>query len=128
MIIYLAAPWKYRAEAKQVAQQYRDKGHTIVSRWHDDWGTKSDAGITESEKRDEAEKDVADVMVCQCLVVLNWEKSEGKAVEQGIAIARHTPIIVVGAASNVFHSLATVKCVNSFAESLGALAELEDYL
>jgi hypothetical protein len=99
-----------------------------VSRWQDGWGTKSDAGITDAEKRDEAEKDVADVMVCQCLVVLNWEKSEGKAVEQGIAIARHTPIIVVGAASNVFHSLATVKCVNSFAESLGALAELEDYL
>ncbi len=128
MIIYLAAPWKFRAEAKQVAGQYRDKGHQVISRWHDEWGTKSDAGITESEKRDEAEKDVADAMAAQVMVVLNWEKSEGKAVEQGIAIARHTPIIVVGAASNVFHSLASVKCVSSFAESLGALAELEDYL
>ena len=128
MIIYVASPWKFRHEANQVAQQYKAKGHTIVSRWHSEWADLDDSTITEAQKRDEAEKDVADVMVCQCLVVLNWEKSEGKAVEQGIAIARHTPIIVVGAASNVFHSLASVKCVNSFAESLGALAELEDYL
>lgn len=128
MIIYAAGPWKYRHEVNQVAEQYKAKGHQVISRWHSEWADQDDAHITEAQKRDEAEKDVADVMACQVVVVLNWEKSEGKAVEQGIAIARHTPIIVVGAASNVFHSLASVKCVNSFAESLGALAELEDYL
>jgi hypothetical protein len=128
MILYIAAPWKHRAHAREVAQQYRDKGHQVVSRWHDEWGVKSDTGMTVAEKREEAEKDVADVRACQAMVVLNWEKSEGKAVEQGIALERRTPIIVVGAESNVFHNLPSVKLVDSFAESLGALAELEEYL
>ena len=130
MLIYVAGPWVHRAQVKQVAQQYRDKGHTVVSRWHDDWGARSDAGITDADKREEAEKDVADVQMSQALVLLNWEGSTGGMfVEQGIAIDRHTPVIVVGGPrSNVFHHLLSVKYVNSFAESLGVLAELEDYL
>lgn len=124
MIIYTAAPWKFRVEAKQVAQQFRDAGHQIISRWHDEWADRPSANVPLAELRGEAEKDVEDVRHAEVVVVLNWEQSEGKAVEQGIALALNIPVLVIGAASNVFHYLPAVRCVDSFAAALRALEAL----
>lgn len=118
MIIYLAAPWKYRAQAKVRASQLRDHGHQIVSRWHDEWAEKPDAAYDHPEQQTEAEKDVMDVKAAEVVLVLNLEKSEGKAVEQGIALARGIPIVVVGERTNVFHHLRQVRMVSDFDEAL----------
>jgi hypothetical protein len=74
-----------------------------VSRWlriHDD-DTKDPWA-----RRREAQADWADVLDSDVLLLLNLEKSEGKAVEQGIALQAGIPIIAVGDTySNVFQHL-----------------------
>lgn len=123
-LIYLAAPWRYRTHAKQVADQLRTAGHQIVSRWHDEWADQSDLGVKPDVLRQEAEYDLADVRACDVMLVLNWEKSEGKAVEQGYAIALKIPVVVVGAQSNVFHYLPGVHVTSSLGSALNIMAGL----
>jgi nucleoside 2-deoxyribosyltransferase len=64
-------------------------------------------GVTcnQSIIRDQAYQDIADVRRADVLVVLNLQKSEGKAVETGIAIAAGIPVISVGPRSNIFQAL-----------------------
>lgn len=123
-LIYLAAPWKFRREAKGVADQLRAGGHQIVSRWHDEWADQSDLGVAPEVLCQEATMDLADVRASDVVLVLNWEKSEGKAVEQGYALALKIPVIIVGALSNVFHYLPTVYQANSLGAALDVLAGL----
>jgi hypothetical protein len=56
--------------------------------------------------RREAQHDWDDVKAADVLVVLNYEKSEGKATEQGLALAMGKKIIGVGKpGNNIFHYL-----------------------
>lgn len=96
--IYLAAPWVRREEARLVRDRLVAAGYEVTSRWLDIDETKTTETI-------EAENDVYDILTAELMVVLNLEKSEGKAVEQGIAIAINTPLYLVGEKSNVFHHL-----------------------
>mgnify|MGYP003394985678 CR=1 FL=1 len=108
MRIYLAAPWTHRQYAHTVAQDFRVQGFVIVSRWHDVWGNQDASAVTPTILQTEALADVADLFSAEALVVLNREKSEGKAVEQGIALALRIPVIIVGLQTNVFHYLPQV--------------------
>ena len=127
MKIYLGAPWVHRALARQIAGQFRQHGHTIVSRWHDEWGAKTDTGLTDADKQDEAEKDVADVIASDVVVQMNWEGSTGGMfVEHGVALARRIPVIVVGKRTNVFHYLNSVFVVPGFFRALDILKMLEE--
>lgn len=118
MKVYIAAPWVHRAYAKEVAEIIRHDGHEVTSRWHDEWGLMPDDFVrTEDETREEAEKDVEDVQKSDAVLVLNIEKSEGKAVEQGIAIDRHIPVIVVGERTHVFHWLKGVTMKQTLSEA-----------
>jgi hypothetical protein len=56
------------------------------------------------------------------LVVLNLEKSEGKAVETGIALMNNIPIVSVGTRSNIFQTLAIE--VETVQEAIAALDRL----
>jgi nucleoside 2-deoxyribosyltransferase len=120
MKIYLAGPWKHRTTAKDVAQQLRDAGHKITSRWHDIW-----ALLEESHDplvmEQEADCDLSDVESADIVVVLNIEKSEGKAVEQGFALGLGIPIVVIGAHSNVFHWLPEVTVVKDLEDAIAYL-------
>lgn len=111
--IYLAAPWSHRRYAAEVAApQLRADGFTVVSRWHDEWATRGDGDATEPELIAEALKDIEDVQRADAMVVLNFSKSEGKAVEQGLALARRIPIVVVGTEyTHVFQHLAIFELV-----------------
>ncbi len=122
--IYLAAPWSRRRFARTVAQQIRKAGHVIVSRWHDEWADRDDKHVSDEEFQNEAAYDVYDVRHSDLMIVLNLVKSEGKAVEQGIALASGIPIIVVGDRSNVFHYLPEVTIVDSVDSVVAALAQL----
>lgn len=57
--------------------------------------------------KEQGEKDTQGVIDADVMVLLNSAKSEGKAVEQGIAIAMCIPIIAIGErgaqSNNVFH-------------------------
>lgn len=127
MRVYVACPWKHKHEAISAAILLRVKGYEISSRWHDliSDGKESDGSDTHPDIcRQEAVHDVADVISSDVVLVLNIEKSEGKAVEQGIAIAHGIPIIVIGTRSNVFQYLPTVRVVSTLVEASRLLASL----
>lgn len=102
MKIYIAAPWKHKEEARNVAAFLEDQGHVIVSRWltqHED--------TTDPQKlQDEAIHDLEDVQACQVFILLNLCASEGKATELGMAYILNKPIILVGPKTgNIFYNL-----------------------
>lgn len=123
MKIYVAGPWKHRDSAALAAKRVRRAGHDVTSRWHD--------GVSEDDEtlmtaRQEALTDVFDVNRSEGMIVLNIERSEGKAVEQGLAMAKGITIVVVGERTNIFQSLDEhFTLVNSLDE---ALRVLEPYL
>jgi hypothetical protein len=106
-VIYLAAPWKRREEAKLARDKFVAAGFKVNGEWLDVEVELQADGYTSSPDvmRREAMRDVKNVLNSQIVVVLNLELSEGKAVETGIAIAACKGIIIVGERLNVFQYL-----------------------
>lgn len=99
MKVYIAAPWVEKARAIEVGERFKAEGHTVTSRWFHHEGQANDStGKNSPNWRivKQANEDIKDVLKADALVVLNLQKSEGKAVETGIAIARGIPVISVG--------------------------------
>lgn len=108
MKVYLAAPWVRKDDAKTAAERLRQAGIEVTSNWLEHEGSKTDStGITSplAHIQEQALQDIKDVQRADYLVVLNLERSEGKAVETGVAIAGRIPVISVGARSNIFQTL-----------------------
>lgn len=109
MKVYVAAPWVRKDDAKRFADKLRAVGIIVTSRWFTHEGSTNDSAGVESpieHIRMQAHQDIQDVRAADALVVLNLQKSEGKAVETGIALAADIPIVSVGPRSNIFQSLA----------------------
>jgi nucleoside 2-deoxyribosyltransferase len=108
MRIYLAGPWVDRDKMPAIAKQIEAMGHTITHPW---WQYEGESQENESLEFLEncARQDVRAVRTADMIVVYNSAKSEGKAVEQGLAIAYGIPIICitqgVKPSSNIFHYL-----------------------
>ena len=116
--IYVAAPWVRKEEAKYVAGRLNDAGFVVTSRWIDMHGGDHDPVVL----RREAQHDWDDIRAATVLVVLNIEKSEGKATEQGIALERGLKIVGVGIPkNNVFHYLPQYRWVASVVELINLL-------
>lgn len=108
MRVYVAAPWVRKAEAIAAGQRLEAEGFLVTSRWFDHNGDPLDpTGLSSgrSDIRHQAREDLVDVCRSNALVVLNLEKSEGKAVETGVALITGIPVISVGTRSNIFQSL-----------------------
>jgi nucleoside 2-deoxyribosyltransferase len=128
--VYIAAPWRFRNDMPDYAKQVEDAGFTITHRW---WSVDdtplSDHGYADRSNqilREQAESDVKGVTTADVLLMLNLGKSEGKSVEQGIAIALGTPIIAVGKLGdpetlNVFHFLPCYTWVPTINEAIEVL-------
>jgi len=107
-----------------VALRFELDGHTVSHRW---WNKElHENGLSPQEQ---AERDIQGVKNAECLVVLNTAKSEGKAVEQGVAIAEEMPIVGIGTgvwneslSNNVFHTLPNYIWVDDVEEALLVLA------
>jgi hypothetical protein len=128
MKLYLAAPWVDRNEMPAIAALFEAQGHTITCKW---WATPD---IPEGENRDAdlqacAVIDRDGVRTADVLVVFNTAKSEGKAVEQGIAINMNKPIIAIGkrgeVSKNVFHYLPLYRWVDSVGSAIATLGVVE---
>lgn len=112
MRVYVACPWKHKETAKEVKKQLEVAGHEVTSRWIDfEVDPKYAYEYPEKIMREEAEKDIKDVFTAQAMLYLNLEKSEGKATELGMFLARavlgdSVSIFVVGGKqNNVFLNL-----------------------
>lgn len=105
MKVYLAAPWVKREWVRIWAGSFEDRGIEITHKWWEMEGEFDDA----PRMRACAEKDINGVLAADVLVLYDAAKSEGKAVEQGIALAFDKPIVALGTlganSQNVFHHL-----------------------
>lgn len=91
MKVYVAAPWTCKEDAKRYADALEAAGHTITKKWweHREVPGYLDPGISVPSRKEleqQAAEDVAGVLDAEAFVLLNLEKSEGKAVETGVAI------------------------------------------
>lgn len=108
MKVYIAAPWVRKADAVRAGEMATAAGLIVTSRWFNHEGDPADStGITvrDSEIHHQVLEDMADIYSADYLMVLNLERSEGKAVETGIAIQLGIPFVCVGPRSNVFQIL-----------------------
>lgn len=136
MRVYIAAPFVHKQQAAGAALLLEARGFTITKRWwehRDVDGEKQPNGSTlySSEQRAELQQqafeDVEGVLSADVVVVLNLCTSEGKAVEQGIAIAERIPVLVYapfGGYLNVFQHLGEgrVLVFDTWAYLMGNLA------
>ena len=106
--VYLAAPWKFKKEAAQARDKFVLNGIHVTSRWIDFVGDSDDPAVLEQE----ALNDIDDMEDADGMVVLQLEKSEGKAFEQGFfiggMIGGSRKVILVspdGSRGNVFQYL-----------------------
>ena len=136
MKIYLAARYSRRAELNEYAEDLRNVGHIVTSRWlsHDNFRALETKDIeteqvsTPIEAQDIAYADYEDIRDADCLIAFSEApRAEGgtrggRHVEFGIAYAMRKAVIVVGPRENVFHTLAGVSHYWKWADCFEALA------
>lgn len=115
--IYIAAPWKFKQSAHAAKEVAEAAGLVVTSRWIDFHGDTTD----HLELQVEAIHDVEDVAKADSMLLLNLCVSEGKAVEQGMAIKQGKHIYAVGQPSNVFHHLTNYTWFDSVQEAIDAI-------
>jgi hypothetical protein len=134
MKVYLAGPWVARGAMPSIARQLESEGHAITERWweKEEPGNVGSGRLDDKRYLDEhpelityfEERAVADfigVVNADALVVWNSDKSEGKAVETGIALAHKAAVVVIGKRTNVFHHLPGVHVVDTVDDALALL-------
>lgn len=127
--VYVAAPWVRKADAIAAGKVLEANGFEVTSRWFHHEGDPQDFAGTKSSLdsiRQQAFEDLQDVQRAEVLIVLNLEKSEGKAVETGYALALGNSIISVGPRSNIFQTLGTE--VATLSDAIIALRGIEQYV
>lgn len=128
MRVYIAAPWVDRANMPEISQRLEARGHLITHKWWEAEDTPE--GVrADSVLRQQAINDVAGVKNADIVLVINTAKSEGKSLEQGIAIADNKPIIIVGKlgehSKNVFHYLDNYRWVYTVDHALEILDTIQ---
>ncbi|MBX4181762.1 nucleoside 2-deoxyribosyltransferase [Candidatus Parcubacteria bacterium] len=125
--IYLAGPWADRHLMPEIASKFEAIGCVCTHKW---WEIEDvdEVERTPALLRKQAEMDRDGVEKAKLMILINSSKSEGKAVEQGIAIANHIPIIAVGKrgefSKNVFHYLP----LYFWSESIEAVLPVVDFI
>lgn len=120
--IYVAGPWIDREKVIPIADKLESLGYTITHKWWEYEG-KNQNDETPEFLRECAVSDVNGVATADVVLVYNSAKSEGKAVEQGLAIALKVPIVCINPgeikpSSNIFHYLPVYTHVKTIEEAL----------
>lgn len=123
MKIYLAGPWIHRDVMETIATKLESLGATITHRW---WNTETDGRtLTDRDHAYHAWLDENGVMEADAVLVINSTSSEGKAVEQGIALGLGIPIFIVGTrgehSKNIFHYLSRYVWCPTIEEGIAAI-------
>jgi len=129
MKIYIAAPWKDKELMPGIAERVEGAGHMITHKWWELESAPEGDWSNTSVLRQQAMNDVRGVKNADLVLVLNTAKSEGKSLEQGVAIADNKPIIIVGVrgefSMNVFHYLDNYRWVENLGDALEVLDTIE---
>lgn len=119
--VYVAAPWAHKNYAAAVAKTLQTNGHAVVSTWHDE-PEGADDNLSQSDLAHRAFLDLEELSDANAMFLLNLEKSEGKAVEQGFAIRSGIPIIGIGCGeNNIFQNLPMYTFVETIEEGIHEL-------
>lgn len=123
MKVYIAAPWVDRDIMPPIAEMFVEAGFTITHPWwvDDPFVPDYPSNMENPLLEDIARKDFLGVVEADAVVLLNTGKSEGKAVETGIALAMCHRVILVGMRSNIFHYMPEIEIVSSVSEAIEAL-------
>lgn len=131
MRVYVASPYEDRGTAAAMATILEGDGHKITRKW---WLFEGgDENFTPQQLQDIAREDALGVLVCDVLVVLNTRKSEGKAVEQGLALGRRLVgskprIMIIGDKTkrgNIFQRMAQFEWFENIEQVGLALRKME---
>lgn len=129
MNIYVAAPIKGKELAIEAAAALEAEGHSITHKWWNVEFVGAEGLLSADALAMYAHQDVVGVREADAVLLINSHKSEGKAVEQGIAIERDIPIITIGKrgehSNNVFHYLSNYRWVETLPEAIKVIADLE---
>jgi hypothetical protein len=109
--VYIAGPWEDRHLMPHIAEKFEAAGHVITERWWEKEDRPGFKGISNEPNDYLEERAIADftgVVKAAALVLVNTRKSEGKAVEMGIALGAFKPVVLIGTRSNIFHYLPSV--------------------
>lgn len=123
--VYIAAPWIHATEASVLGSKLEELGYVITRKWWLEDGTK-EHNLEFLKKC--AEADITGVQFCNVLVLLDYAKSEGKAVEQGVAIDRGKPIVAVRGdndSNNIFHKMRNYFWVKDVDSAISVLAVID---
>jgi glycosyltransferase involved in cell wall biosynthesis len=126
MRVYVAAPWAARHTAREVAGVFRTEGFEITRNWWDCECADDDYDML----GEHAIEDIYAVEDADAFVLLEISRSEGKAVEMGVALASGIPVIVVlygDMPTNIFQHHPGVLIVSSEGDALNALEALEKF-
>lgn len=129
--IYVAAPFVHRGLALAAKLRLEDAGFQVTSRWITRESNLTNDDINNpahfKELQTEALNDVADIVSADAFVILNSEKSEGKATELGIAFIRKMPVYLVGDLSrNIFYHLPGILRLDTLGEVMDHMELLEE--
>lgn len=111
-----------------IAAAVQSRGFTVTHKW---WETEDikDEDRTPEFNRERAMEDIIGVRDANLVLLINSSKSEGKAVEQGVAIQLDKPIIAVGKlgehSKNVFHYLSQYRWVDNLEEAYKVLESIK---
>lgn len=129
MKLYLAAPWKDRASIAEIAGKLEAQGHSITKKWWEVEDVPEGTAKAPEVLRQQAQDDMDGVVRADLVLVINTAKSEGKATEQGIALALNKPILIVGKrgefSANVFHYMLNYNWVETVDEALKVLGTIK---
>lgn len=101
-----------KSNAKIIGEELEQLGHIITKKWWDHREVPTyltDDHSNDAELVRQAWEDYNGVVAADAFVLLNWEKSEGKAVETGFALMEADrrdegyDLHLVGGKSNLFH-------------------------
>ncbi len=92
MKVYVASPLKKKAGARYAAERLRNAGIEVGSTWHATEDTEDPSGELVAMRRAIFEKNKADLLACDALLVVSPSEGQTTFVEVGIAIAKDKPI------------------------------------
>lgn len=128
MRIYIAGPWIERQNMPAIAARIEAAGHTITHKWWEAEDTKEGFEASHDILAQQAGWDLNGVRDADLVFLVNSQKSEGKSVEQGIALAADKPILAVGKlgehSKNVFHYLSNYKWVDTIDDAMMVLSTI----
>ena len=123
MKIYLATRYRRIDEMKRRAEDLRNLGHLVTSRWVDGHH-EAPGALDDPSWPGIAQEDVDDVRAADVVVSFTQKRGGGggRHVEFGLGLGLGKRLVLVGPREHLFHTLPSVEVYLTWSEALESLA------